>query len=131
VKSGGHALNQGWSSTAGVQIAMSRFNNTSYDPATKVATIGTGQKWETVYAALAPHNVSVAGGRIADVGVGGFTLGGGYSWFANQIGLSIDTAVEFELVTPTGSILTVNNSTNTDLFFGLKVCNITYGLASY
>jgi hypothetical protein len=107
---------------------MSRFNSTSYDPTTKIATLGTGQKWEKAYAALAAHNVSVAGGRISDVGVGGFALGGGYSWFANQVGLTIDTIVEFELVTPTGQILTVNNGTNPDLFFGLKVCALTISM---
>lgn len=100
---------------------MSRFNSNSYDPQTKIATVGTGQKWETVYAALEQYNVSVAGGRIADVGVGGFTLGGGYSWISNQVGLTCDTVVEFEAVLPTGKIVTVNKSSYPDLFFGLKV----------
>lgn len=104
-----------------MQITLARFNKTTYDPATKIATLQTGQLWETAYRQLEPYNVSVAGGRVSGVGVGGFTLGGGYSWITNQVGLSCDTVLEYELVTPTGQILTVNNGSHPDLFFGLKV----------
>jgi FAD/FMN-containing dehydrogenase len=48
-----------------------------YDRISQTVEIGTGLKWDDVYAALEPHNVSVAGGRLTNVGVGGFTLGGG------------------------------------------------------
>ena len=54
-------------------------------------------------------------------GVGGLSLGGGYSWKTNQYGLTIDTIVSFELVLPSGDQLLVTNETNTDLFFALKV----------
>ena len=39
--------------------------------------VGTGLVWDDVYAALEPHNVTVLGGRVPGIGVGGFTLGGG------------------------------------------------------
>ncbi|EIN11992.1 FAD-binding domain-containing protein [Punctularia strigosozonata HHB-11173 SS5] len=129
VKSGGHATNEGWSSTPGVQITLSRFNTTQFDPSTGIATVGTGQIWDKVYAALEPFNVSVAGSRISDVGVG-FNLGGGYSWTTNQVGLSCDTTLEYELVTPTGKILTVNNETSPDLFFGLKGGGNNFGIVT-
>jgi hypothetical protein len=45
----------------------------------------------------------------------------GYSWFTNQYGLTIDTAIAFELVKPSGEIVTVTNDSDTDLFFSLKV----------
>lgn len=77
VKSGGHAMNPNFSSTTGVQIAMYRFNQVIYDPKTKTAEVGSGLVWDDVYAALAPYNVSVVGGRAPGIGVAGFTLGGG------------------------------------------------------
>lgn len=58
---------------------------------------------------------------ITTLGVGGFVLGGGYSWKTNQYGLTIDTVVAFDLVTPTGKILHVTETSEPDLFFGLKV----------
>lgn len=42
-----------------------------------------------MYAALEPHGVNVVGGRVSGVGVGGLTLGGGYSWLSNQYGYAL------------------------------------------
>lgn len=44
----------------------------------------------------------------------------GYSWHANQYGLTIDTVDAFELVLPNGTVTNVTAS-QADLFFGLKV----------
>ena len=77
MKGGGHSSNPGFSSTSGVQIAMTRFNNVTYHADTQTADIGTGIVWDDVYSALAPYNVNVVGGRVTGVGVAGFTLGGG------------------------------------------------------
>ncbi|KAK7033696.1 hypothetical protein VNI00_012696 [Paramarasmius palmivorus] len=120
VKSGGHTTNPGWSSSPGVLIVTSRFNGVSYDSATNVASVGPGQTGEQVYKKLEPFNVSVPLGRVKGVGVGGFTLGGGYSWIANQVGLSCDTVVAFEVALPTGDVVTATSTSNEDLFFGLK-----------
>jgi hypothetical protein len=38
--------------------------------------VGPGANWGRVYGVLDPLNISVVGGRSAEVGVGGFTLGG-------------------------------------------------------
>ncbi|SJL13198.1 uncharacterized protein ARMOST_16637 [Armillaria ostoyae] len=77
VKGGGHATNQGFSSTTGVQIAMTRFNEVTYDPTTQTAVIGAGNIWDDVYEILNAQGVNVLGGRVTGVGVAGFTLGGG------------------------------------------------------
>lgn len=58
---------------------MYRFANVRYDPTTQTATIGAGLIWDDVYAALEPHGVNIAGGRVSGIGVAGFTLGGGKS----------------------------------------------------
>ncbi|KAJ1306265.1 hypothetical protein OPQ81_010969 [Rhizoctonia solani] len=127
IRSGGHATNQGFSSTPGVQIALFKFSEVTYHPAPAAADgsvgtvdIGSGLVWDSVYAALEPLGVNVVGGRVTGVGVGGFTLGGGYSWLSNQYGLTIDTVMAFEVVLPNGTITTATETKNSDLFFGLK-----------
>ena len=129
VKGGGHTANPGFSSTTGVQIAMTRFNRTVYNETTSTAIIGTGQIWDEVYATLAPYNVNVVGGRVTGVGVAGFTLGGGYSWISNQYGLTIDNVVSYELVLPNGTVTTVT-SANPDLFFALKGGYNNFGIVT-
>ncbi|KZT73288.1 FAD-binding domain-containing protein [Daedalea quercina L-15889] len=120
VKAGGHASNTGFSATAGVQIAMSRFDEVSYDASSGLAKIGAGNVWDDVYSGLEPFNVGVVGGRVSGIGVAGFTLGGGYSYKTNEYGLTIDTVAGFEVVLPTGEAIVANALQNSDLFFGLK-----------
>ena len=59
----------------GVLIDMSMFNGVAYDIENNVATVGAGQTWGDVYNQLDPYNVTVVGGRVLDVGVGGLILG--------------------------------------------------------
>lgn len=41
-----------------------------------VTRVGTGNRWNRVYEELDRFNVSVIGGRVGTVGVGGFVVGG-------------------------------------------------------
>ena len=45
----------------------------------------------------------------------------GYSWLSNQYGLTIDNVVAYELVLPSGVVTTVTETSNPDLWFGLRV----------
>ncbi|KAG9308226.1 hypothetical protein JVU11DRAFT_12244 [Chiua virens] len=130
IKGGGHAVNPGFSSSEGIQIAMSRFSEIVYDSTAELVTVGAGLLWDDVYEALNPHGVSVAGGRILGVGVAGFTLSGGYSWHANQYGLTIDTVQAFELVMPNGTVVGVTETSNPDLFFALKGGANNFGIVT-
>ncbi|KAH9830759.1 FAD dependent oxidoreductase [Rhodofomes roseus] len=120
IKGAGHTANPGYSATPGVQIAMTRFTQVTYDAEAGVAGVGAGNIWDNVYAGLEPYNVGVVGGRVSGIGVAGFTLGGGYSFKSNQYGLTIDTVVGFEVVLPSGIVVNATASENPELFFGLK-----------
>lgn len=54
-------------------------------------------------------------------GVGGFTLGGGFSYKSSQYGLGSDNVISYDLVTYSGQTLTVTAQSNKDLFFALQV----------
>jgi FAD/FMN-containing dehydrogenase len=77
VKGGGHSTNPGFSSTSGVEIALSRFNSTKLNVNDGTVEVGPGLTWDQVYETLGPTGVTVVGGRIPGVGVAGLTLGGG------------------------------------------------------
>ncbi|PBK61220.1 FAD-binding domain-containing protein [Armillaria solidipes] len=130
VKGGGHATNQGFSSTTGVQIAMTRFNEVAYDPTTQTVVIGAGNIWDDIYEILNAQGVNVLGGRVTGVGVAGFTLGGGYSYLSNQYGLAIDNVVAYELVVPNATVVTVTEENDPDLFFSLKGGFNNYGIVT-
>ncbi|KAM0134626.1 hypothetical protein ACHAO1_005543 [Botrytis cinerea] len=118
-KSGGHASNPGFSSTPGVFISLARLTQVTLSEDLSTVELGTGNLWTDVYSALDGTGVNVVGGRVIGPGVGGFSLGGGYSWLTDQYGLTCDTVVSFNLVLPNGTITKVDSS-NPDLFFALK-----------
>lgn len=130
VKGGGHTSNPTFSSTTGVQISMTRFSGVTYNAGSSTVDVGSGLLWDDVYSALAPYNVTVVGGRVSGIGVAGFTLGGGYSFLTNQYGLTLDTVTGFELVTPTGAILEVTQSSYPDLMFALKGGYNNFGIVT-
>ncbi|ESK94352.1 hypothetical protein Moror_8217 [Moniliophthora roreri MCA 2997] len=120
VKGNGRTTNPGFSSTSGVTIAMYRFSEITYDASSQTVRLGAGLNWDAVYEALAPYKVNVVGGVSTGSGVAGVAVNGGYSWLTNQHGLTADTAVEFELVKPDGTVVNVTESSDADLFWALK-----------
>ena len=76
IRSGGHSPSPlAANINDGVLIDMSMFNRVNYDAAHSIATVGSGMTWGDIYNQLDPHNITVVGGRVLDVGVGGLILG--------------------------------------------------------
>ncbi|KAI0266243.1 FAD dependent oxidoreductase [Gloeopeniophorella convolvens] len=119
VKGGGHSLNPGFSSTKGVQISMTRFNQVTVNSSAGTVDVGSGLIWDQVYEALDGTGINVVGGRVPGIGVAGFTLGGGYSWLSSQFGLTIDNIAAYQLVLPNGIITTVTKG-DEDLWFAIR-----------
>lgn len=77
VKSGGHAAFGGASNIqGGVTIDLVSLNQVEVFANKTLTQVGAGNRWIDVYSKLDPMQLSVVGGRVADIGVGGLTLGG-------------------------------------------------------
>lgn len=78
LRSGGHKSAPGFASVGsdGVLIALQNLNNLAITSDKKVVTTGTGNRWRDVYSFVKPQGVLVVGGRVSQVGVGGYMLGG-------------------------------------------------------
>lgn len=61
-------------------------------------SVGSGATWNAVYETFDPIGLSVAGGRIAGVGIGGLTLGGCISYFGPREGWACNQAMSFKVV---------------------------------
>ena len=60
----------------GLTIDLSALNRTELSPDKTYVIVGAGNRWVDVCNAIAPEGLIVVGGRAADIGVGGLTLGG-------------------------------------------------------
>jgi FAD/FMN-containing dehydrogenase len=97
----------------------------AYDTEKKVVHLGPGQLWCDVYKKLADTDITVLGGRVSYVGVGGFTLGGGLSYLAGLHGLACDSLIDAQIVLADGSIKWA--SEDEDLLFALKGAGHAFG----
>lgn len=86
IKSGGHQFNRGFSSTDGGVLISFRPNlaSVSLSEDGETAEVGPGARWQEASEALDPSNKCVVGGRVGNVGVGGYILGGGLSFLTAQ-----------------------------------------------
>ncbi|TVY58925.1 FAD-linked oxidoreductase ZEB1, partial [Lachnellula cervina] len=87
----------------------------------KTIKMGAGvQGFEAMDAAKAQNLVTI-GGECPTVGVvGGYTQGGGHSALSTSFGLAADQALEWEVVTASGEIVTASRTCNTDLYWALS-----------
>ena len=119
VKSGGHSSNPGFSSTPGIQIAMSRMNQVILSEDKSIVAVGAGCLWDDVYDMLNGTDRIVVGGRVPGIGVGGFILQGGYGYHTSKYGLAMDNVAAFEIVLRNGTQTTISPS-DEDLWFALR-----------
>ncbi|MFD9703275.1 FAD-binding oxidoreductase [Lentzea sp. NPDC059081] len=107
IQTTGHGLT---TATTGVLISTRRMNAVEVDPVTRTARAEAGAVWQQVHEQAAPHGLAPLSGDASDVGVVGYTLGGGFSVLAREFGFASDrvratekvgdvvTALEFELL---------------------------------
>lgn len=131
IRSGGHATSAGHSTImSGVLIDMGLFNDLTIADDRQTVIIGVGMKWGQVYQRLDRAGLRVAGGRAADVGVGGFILGGGISWLSPRVGLACDNIVRYEIVLANGTITEATASHHAGLFRSLKGGSSNFGIVT-
>jgi hypothetical protein len=84
------------------------------------ARVGAGVKWLRVVEAAAPYGLAPLSGSITDVGIVGYTTGGGLGPMARTYGLAADRVRAFEVVTGDGVLRRVTPTEHPDLYFGLR-----------
>lgn len=70
--------NPGFSSVdeSGILFDLGALKEITLSPKRDVVSVGPGVAWDEVYEELEQHELTVVGGRVVGVGVGGLVLGG-------------------------------------------------------
>ncbi|GME51855.1 FAD binding domain-containing protein [Neofusicoccum parvum] len=130
VRSGGHSLGFANNIDSGVTIDLGNLDQATYSNETNLASIGTGGKWKDVYAELHRQGVLVTGGRDGGVGVGGFLLGGGLTYFMGREAFGCDSVANFQVVLASGETINANKDENSDLWMALKGGGSNFGIVT-
>jgi FAD/FMN-containing dehydrogenase len=90
------------------------------DPGGRVARVPAGTRWGEVVAATEPHGLASPHGSSATVGVVGYLLGGGMSFYGRQVGVAANSVRAIELVTADGVLRRVDRANDPELYWALR-----------
>ena len=116
---------------AGVLLLnVSRLQEVRVDPAARQVRVGAGVKWDRVAPRLSAHGLAGLHGSSPDVGIAGYSLGGGMGWLARKHGLQTNAVTAFELVTADGSLVRVDREHHAELFWALRGGGGNFGVVT-
>jgi hypothetical protein len=101
-----------------ILIKTERMRGVQIENAT--ARVEAGALAEDVAEAAIKEEMCSMPGTSPNVGIGGFTLGGGLSWLGRKYGWACNRVTSVELVTADGEARTVDAGTEPDLFWALR-----------
>ncbi|WP_106813650.1 FAD-binding oxidoreductase [Microbacterium timonense] len=90
------------------------------DPLTSTARVPAGAKWADVLEAVVPHGLGAPHGSSGDVGVIGYLLRGGLSFYGRGRGVAANCVERIELVDAEGVLRIVDAASDPDLFWALR-----------
>ena len=100
------------------------------DPAARRVRVGAGVKWDRVAPRLSAHGLAGLHGSSPDVGIAGYSLGGGMGWLARKYGLQANAVTALELVTADGSLVRCDAEHEPDLFWALRGGGGNFGVVT-
>ncbi|KAM7212310.1 hypothetical protein V8F06_012309 [Rhypophila decipiens] len=131
VRSGGHMPNPGSSNiNGGVLISLTNLKTLKLNSDHSIVSVGAGYRWGDVYQWLSGYGLVAAGGRYEPVGVPGFLLGGGITFFGSRHGWGANNIANMEVVLANGTIVNGNATRHSDLFWALKGGSSNYGIVT-
>lgn len=83
-------------------LKTSLMDEITIDPVARRARVGAGVLWGDVATQAGVHGLAALHGSSIDVGVTGYTLGGGIGWLARKHGFASNSVTAVELVTADG-----------------------------
>jgi len=120
VQGTGHGATSMGSLEGTLLLRTDKLRSITIDAQAGTARVGAGVLWIEVVEAAARYGLAPLAGSSPDVGVVGYTLGGGLSWLGRKHGLAAHALVAAEVVTADGDVIRADENQNTDLLWALR-----------
>jgi FAD binding domain-containing protein len=101
-------------------LRTARMRSVRIDPAARTARADAGAVWQDVTVPAGEHGLAALAGTSPNVGVTGYTLGGGIGWLARRYGLAANSVTAAEIVTPGGRLVRTDAGHEPDLFWAVR-----------
>jgi FAD/FMN-containing dehydrogenase len=113
-----------------ILVHVSELNEVSIDASARRVRVGAGVKWERVSPQLSELGLAGLHGSSPDVGIAGYSLGGGMGWLARKYGLQANSVTAFELVTADGHLVRTDATHEPELFWALRGGGGNFGVVT-
>ena len=114
-----------------ILVKTQEMRGVEIDAEARVARVAAGTLWIEVTEPASALGLAPLAGSSPDVGVVGYSLGGGASWLARKYGLSSNSVVAIELVTADGELVRADAEHHADLFWALRGGGGNYGVVTH
>ena len=113
-----------------ILLKTERMRGVTIDAENRIARAEAGVIWIDVVEAAAEHGLAALAGSSPDVGVVGYTLGGGLSWLARKHGIGANQVTAIEVVTASGDLVRTDWANEPDLFWALRGGGGSFGIVT-
>jgi FAD/FMN-containing dehydrogenase len=113
-----------------ILLKTSRLRGVEIDIGARRARVEAGAHWGDVVGPAAERGFVVLHGTSPDVGVVGYTLGGGLGWLARSRGLTANSVIAVELVTAEGRLVRADREHEPDLFWAVRGGGGSFGVVT-
>jgi FAD/FMN-containing dehydrogenase len=103
-----------------VLIKTERMSGIEIDAQARRARVEAGVLGKPLAVAAGEHGLCFLSGTSPDVGVVGYTLGGGFSWMIRKYGLAANSVLAVDLVTADGRHVRADEEHEPDLFWAVR-----------
>jgi FAD/FMN-containing dehydrogenase len=120
VRSRGHSWSASHLRDGALLVDLSQIDQIEYNPADQTVIVGPSVKGRVLNRELAKYGRMFPGGHHESVGIGGFVLAGGFGWNCRQLGNGCQQILEFDMVTPDGELIHVDDTHHTDYMWAVR-----------
>jgi FAD/FMN-containing dehydrogenase len=113
-----------------ILLKTHRMRGVTIDPEARTGRAEAGVIWIEVVQAAAEHGLAALAGSSPDVGVVGYTLGGGLSWLARKHGIGANQVTAVEIVTADGRLVRADRDNEPDLFWAVRGGGGAFGVVT-
>src|SRR3954454_19876572 len=111
-------------------IKTSRMRQVEIDARGRRARVQAGAIWSDVAAPANKHGLAALAGSSPDVGVVGYSLGGGIGYLGRKHGIQTNSVTAIELVTADGDHVRVDAAHDPDLFWAMRGGGGNFGVVT-
>jgi hypothetical protein len=113
-----------------ILLKTERMRGVEIDPVARSARAEAGAIWTDVTEPAAEHGLVALHGSSPNVGVVGYTLGGGIGWLARSHGFAANSVTAIELVTAQGRHIRADRERHADVFWALRGGGGSFGVVT-